>query len=311
MLLPPPAAPPGWYADPYGLGRQRWWDGGGWTEHSGAPSWCPDPYVPGGLRWWDGYQWTGQALAPPEVVELPRTFPIRVAVIMYVILIACLVIERNLRFGLSAELTLSGAIGLMTSRVILAYGPAVAFGIYASHRWGQHGSVDSLGARFHIKDLGWGPVVWMSMLTGQIFLAIFITATKIPLTSNVPRVTDRTPEVASSFFFLSAFVGVIIAPLAEELIFRGVMMPAFRSRMGMVAAAITQGTLFGLVHLQPHFGTGNIGLVLLLSWAGTALGMASGWLKRIWSGIFAHAIMNGVVFFLLYGQLYWHWKLTR
>jgi hypothetical protein len=31
---PPPAStPPGWYADPGGSGRNRWWDGTQWTEH--------------------------------------------------------------------------------------------------------------------------------------------------------------------------------------------------------------------------------------------------------------------------------------
>lgn len=30
-----PSAPPaGWYTDPQGVAHQRWWDGGGWTEHT-------------------------------------------------------------------------------------------------------------------------------------------------------------------------------------------------------------------------------------------------------------------------------------
>jgi hypothetical protein len=35
MSYPPstPETPAGWYPDPSGTGRQRWWDGRGWTEH--------------------------------------------------------------------------------------------------------------------------------------------------------------------------------------------------------------------------------------------------------------------------------------
>ena len=33
-----PSAQPGWYADPSGLPRQRWWDGAHWTEHLHDPA---------------------------------------------------------------------------------------------------------------------------------------------------------------------------------------------------------------------------------------------------------------------------------
>jgi Protein of unknown function (DUF2510) len=31
--VPAPATPPGWYPDPHGLARLRWWDGQQWTDH--------------------------------------------------------------------------------------------------------------------------------------------------------------------------------------------------------------------------------------------------------------------------------------
>ncbi|GAC1374488.1 MAG: hypothetical protein NVSMB43_13060 [Pseudarthrobacter sp.] len=33
-----PAAPAGWYADPAGTGRLRWWDGSAWTDQFSTPS---------------------------------------------------------------------------------------------------------------------------------------------------------------------------------------------------------------------------------------------------------------------------------
>ena len=32
--LPPPAPAANWYQDPRGEARLRYWDGGGWTEHT-------------------------------------------------------------------------------------------------------------------------------------------------------------------------------------------------------------------------------------------------------------------------------------
>ena len=56
-----------------------------------------------------------------------------------------------------------------------------------------------------------------------------------------------------------------------------------------------QGVLFGLAHVDPARGAGNIGLVLVLAAVGVAFGGAAYLLRRIGPTIIAHAIFNGVV----------------
>lgn len=56
----------GWYADPAGSGRQRYFDGAEWTHHyapaqpyrSPPAGWYPDPNGQPRQRYWDGQRWT-------------------------------------------------------------------------------------------------------------------------------------------------------------------------------------------------------------------------------------------------------------
>jgi membrane protease YdiL (CAAX protease family) len=195
--------------------------------------------------------------------------------------------QGGFRFGLFVVL-----------HALVAYGPPVGFCLYAAQRWGLGaGRRDSLGFRFRAADLGWGPLTWLCVLFGQIFVVLIIKATHVPLTSNVP---DVSKEALDSRFVWLVVLAVIVAPLCEELLFRGVLLRALRSRMPVVWAAVAQGLLFGLAHVQPGFGKGNIGLVLMLTWVGTALGLAANRFRRIWPGILAHAMINGLALLVLY-----------
>jgi membrane protease YdiL (CAAX protease family) len=284
MLLPPPV-PPGWYVDPWLAEGQRWWNGQTWTYHVFLPT-------------------------PAPVAEPERTFPFRLGFIAAAVLVVSLLLERGAGYAIGRGLKLTSPYPVVALAVLLGYGPSVAFCFYAARRWGQNGVTDSLGGRLRATDFGWGPLTWLCMITGQIFLALMIKLIHVPLSSNVPTVNQNVPPDKLAFLVF-AIVGVVIAPLAEELVFRGVILAAFRSRLSLPLAAVAQGVMFGLVHMQPTFGWGNIGLVMLLSWVGSALGFAAGKLKRIWPGIFAHATMNALVFLILYGRIYWDWKLPQ
>ncbi|MHB8841297.1 MAG: CPBP family intramembrane glutamic endopeptidase [Candidatus Aquicultor sp.] len=64
----------------------------------------------------------------------------------------------------------------------------------------------------------------------------------------------RLPEIfgrSTGGFLLAVLVVAIIAPVAEELFFRGFVYPAFRQRWGVTAAIIITSALFALYHISP------------------------------------------------------------
>jgi membrane protease YdiL (CAAX protease family) len=81
----------------------------------------------------------------------------------------------------------------------------------------------------------------------------------------------------------------LLAPIAEELFFRGFLFAGVRSRWSLWPAAIASGLIFGLVHAP----TGITTVVPL-----AALGIALCWLYdrtgSLWPCVIAHMINNGL-----------------
>jgi membrane protease YdiL (CAAX protease family) len=123
----------------------------------------------------------------------------------------------------------------------------------------------------------------------------------VPFTSNNPfgEETSRAGGPALSHGAGLAVLGVVMigcAPLFEELLFRGVILRALRSRLSAAPAVALQGLLFGAFHIDPRWGLGNIGLVLVIAGMGIAFGVLAERTGRLGAGMLAHAIQNGVVF---------------
>jgi membrane protease YdiL (CAAX protease family) len=89
-------------------------------------------------------------------------------------------------------------------------------------------------------------------------------------------------------------LAVVAAPVFEEIVFRGVVLRGLLTHMGPVLAITVQAIVFGLAHFDPVRGTGNIGLIIVLSGVGAVLGGASYLYRRIAPTIIAHAILNAI-----------------
>lgn len=94
---------------------------------------------------------------------------------------------------------------------------------------------------------------------------------------------------------------VVIAPIAEEIIFRGWLYGKLRKRFstemsnvtGMILAILLVSLLFGLVHMQWNVGVN----VFALSVVACVLREVTG---TIYAGILLHMLKNGLAFWMLY-----------
>ncbi len=258
---PPTTAPAGWYPDPSGVG-ERYFDGRDWVAHQ-----------PGFAE-------------PEEHPSLPLGAALGALVVLVVSLIAGkAIVDWLVRYDWPV-------VAYVVILATIGYGPSLAWGWYVRRRWGAQ-RLTSLGWRFRWSDLGWGPLTWLAALGTQLVLAAIVLVFDIPLSSNVDSAADLDADRA--YMVATLVTAVIAAPVIEELVFRGLVLRGLLSRMRPSLAILAQGVLFGLAHVDPVRGIGNIGLAFVLSGVGVAFGASAYLARRLGPTVIAHAIFNGVV----------------
>jgi uncharacterized protein len=252
--------------------------------------WFPDPWNSGGVRYWDGRVWTGYAALPAPGEQPHPTLPVRAAWGAVITILASIVASR---YTLKAISVFEWPIAVYVAIVaVIGYAPALLWCWYASRRWGTGRFTADVGLRARWVDAGWGPVTWGACLVAQVVVGVVIVALKVPFTSNIKDVSELH---ADRGYVVSLLVlAVVAAPIAEEIVFRGVVLRGLLSKYGAVAAVGVQGVLFGLAHFDPIRGAGNIGLIVVLGSVGCVLGGAAFLSRRIVPTMIAHAILNGI-----------------
>lgn len=101
-------------------------------------------------------------------------------------------------------------------------------------------------------------------------------------------------DLALQYEYILAFLTlVVLAPVAEELLFRGYLYGKLRRWASVWLAAVITSVVFGIVH-----GQWNVGLdVFVLSLVMCGLREMTG---SIWAGILLHMTKNGLAFYLLF-----------
>ena len=125
--------------------------------------------------------------------------------------------------------------------------------------------------------------------------AVYVLRPDVLIADNLQFVQLlRRPDWA-----IYAVIIAIGAPVSEELLFRGFMLPALaRSRIGFVGATLVTTTLWMALHFTYSiFGLVEIFMIgLILSWALYRTG-------SLWASLAIHAINNGALAFAMKFQM--------
>ena len=85
---------------------------------------------------------------------------------------------------------------------------------------------------------------------------------------------------------------VIGAPFIEELFFRGLLLRSLMPVAGAAGAIVTQGLVFGALHLRPSYGLGNVSIFVVIAAMGIIQGVVAERFRRLGPGIVAHGFFN-------------------
>lgn len=97
---------------------------------------------------------------------------------------------------------------------------------------------------------------------------------------------------SKSLLVLSAALTCVVAPIAEEMLFRGYMFTALRNWHGTLPAALIVGLLFGGVHASSAPAADLVPLAAL----GFGLCLIYRYTGSLYPGIAAHALNNSIAF---------------
>lgn len=241
----------------------------------------------------------GTRVVAVEPTPALPTLPVRAAAGAMVVLTTSLVSSKLL---LDAIVELRWPIAVYVALLaVVGYGPSLGWCWFVSRRWGTGRLGPDIGLAPRWSDLGWGPVVWLAAVAAQVAAALVVVAIGVPVASNTDAINDAS--VDRTYIVSIVLTAVIAAPIVEEMVFRGVVLRGLHSRVPLVPAVAAQALLFGLAHVDPVRGVGNVGLVVVLSSVGAALGGAAALLRRIGPSIVGHALFNGAVLLVVLSGL--------
>ncbi|PRR68597.1 CPBP family intramembrane glutamic endopeptidase [Neomoorella humiferrea] len=181
----------------------------------------------------------------------------------------------------------------------LAQGAAVLGGLHYIVRVKNGLGLEAVGLktttvpRAITSGLGGGLVLFLLVILVGSLLQLFLPdQAPQPFTELV--IHARRPSDLLIPLFLASF----LAPVTEELYFRGFLFPVLKERYGLKKGLLGSGLIFALLHF-------DLVRFLPLTMGGVGLAYLYERTENIVAAIIAHATWNTIMIFLLYFALRW------
>jgi membrane protease YdiL (CAAX protease family) len=235
----------------------------------------------------------------PSAGQKPPSFS-RIQLVLYPLLVIGLFFATSLAIGLAVQRGIfrQGALWL----ALLAY--ALNFSLFA-------GGAYLLAVRpgkLTWAELGIAPPRWRWL---WLLLAVGVTLILLPLRGLIGVIVQQWlgggleamqsrldlllgSELSWPRFFVTLLGAGLLAPVAEELFFRGFLYAALRQRLGIAAAVTISSLVFAVGHIDA------LGVVAASFVIGIALALVYEYTRSLWVAIAIHAFNNSLATVLVY-----------
>jgi uncharacterized protein len=194
--------------------------------------------------------------------------------------------------GLSVELykkVIATEKSIVTSLLIIGVFPAHLLTLFLS--WTL---ITSFGRRPLLKSIGWGWSPRFGFWT-SCTLAIALLGLGTVIIQLIGGGKTQLDEIISSSKaarIATALLASTTAPLVEELVYRGILYPAFRKVFGIATAIFAISILFTVVHMTQY--SNNPGVIVAVGILSFVLTLVRALTGRILPCVVMHLIFNGI-----------------
>lgn len=284
---PSPSCPPGWYADPWGIAPWRYFDGSTWSGyvlHQQTPG--PPPLGNSGRA-----QTRGQGIRGGLIALAGGLTGVGLSLAFQAIFIAV------------AHVPLSQLRHHLFILVVSEAGLWVGFlgaALLASHRhgsgsWRKDFGLEPPSPPQCIAAVGWGFLARIAGVVVGVVIAIIVVAVKgghsVHRARARPSIIGYTPHGMPDWFVLGLMV-CVLAPIVEEIFFRGLVQGAAIRTWGPTVGVIVTAVIFSCGHILDE----GLTAPFILFPGAILLGELRRRTGKLGPGIVAHATMNTISF---------------
>lgn len=150
-----------------------------------------------------------------------------------------------------------------------------------------------------LKHIGFGKFEWSTLALGcglligsyALIMVHNIILAVLGITTQGDKILQIFAELDSPIWFV--IMGVIFAPIVEEIFFRGFLFQGFRQKYGLIGGGLLSAAIFAIGHLDPAalIPTFILGLLLAYMYHRS---------NSIWPGVILHFLVNAFGFCALY-----------